>query len=91
MTRRSMFHEPTVGEGFPLRPSPEVSIDPFERGHPATPWKRRAAGGRARSRRFTSGSYGSAPDGRPQAPPAARRRVPPGLQPGSLQPSFLFA
>ena len=35
-------------------------------------------------------TYGSAPDGRLQAPPAARRRYPPGLRPGSLQPSILI-
>ena len=62
-----------------------VSADPFERGHPATPRKRRAAGGRARSRRVPR-LLRVRPYGR-FAPPAARRRVPPRALRGLLAAS----
>lgn len=70
--------------GIPRRHA-EAAITEEPRNAPI--W--RAAGGRARSRRF------AAPTGpslrAPSAPPAARRRVPPWrCAPGSLQPTFAW-
>jgi hypothetical protein len=75
------------GESLPLRPSHRLGRH-FSQGHPATSLISRAAGGRARSRRF------AAPAGPPLAGAFRRRRPLDGASrharcAGSLRPSLL--